>query len=141
MKAQIKILFVLMGVFLMSRAIGAAPAKLRSPAVIINSGSTNTAAYRIVITRSGQTHYQSAHQSRSRKLPSTLARKFFAHLANAMPLDQLPAQTTCLKSASFGSTTTVEWAGQRSADLSCTADARAQALYQDVQEITQASQR
>jgi hypothetical protein len=61
-------------------------------------------------------------------------------LEAAGPMNELPA-VHCIKSVSFGSSTYIEFQGQRSPDLSCPAAANPhlQALQKDAREILQAS--
>jgi len=117
-------------------------------AVIVNSGSTNIAGFRITVARSGQADYiatprRFGPQSREKpepahkKLPRALAEKFFSDLERAQPLSSLP-QPHCMKSASFGSNLRVEFGDEKTPDLSC-GDAGSdalQALIGDVKEIT-----
>ena len=114
-------------------------------AVITNSGSTNTAGYRIVVERTGKATYTEMRRrgarpdestTRTSALPDALVRRFFADLAAAQPLSSLP-KIGCMKSASFGTTLTVEFDGESSPDLSCGGhdDARMKALIQDSSDI------
>jgi len=111
-------------------------------ATIVNSGSTNMPGFRISVERSGiATHTTMARGSqpaknRNAKIPAALLQRFFADLEGARPLSELPAPR-CMKSASFGTTLTVEFAGQSTPDLSCGdgGNAKLQALIQDSGEI------
>ena len=106
-------------------------------AVILNSGSTNFAGYRIVIQRSGGVEYVHGSDRRTASLPASLAERFFADAQRGMPLSRLPV-LACMKSASFGSETYAWWRGQRSPDLSCPGNAAANALMQDIGAIASA---
>ena len=106
----------------------------KGAAVILNTGSTNTLAYRVIVSQSGAASYVVAYQNGSGALPRDLARRFFADLRSAQPLSRL-SPSACMKSASFGSATFVWWRGQRSSDLSCPGNARARALFDDASEI------
>ena len=116
-------------------------------AVIVDSGSTNTAGFRITVERSGQASYtamprranlpaQGQAASKKRKLSKDLVRRFYSDLEAAKPLAELPGGG-CMKSASFGTTLTVETEGQRTPDLSCGDhdNARLKALIADTKEI------
>lgn len=110
-------------------------------AVIVNSGSTNTAGFRIVVERSGkasrsETRRSTQAQPKSIKVPKKLVDRFYADLEAARPLSKLPRQA-CMKSASFGTVLTVELAGDETPDLSCGdhGDSRIRALIQDTSEI------
>ncbi len=107
----------------------------KDTAVIIDSGSTNTAGFRIVVERSGKavcTGRRSA--SETRKVPKELLRRFYVDLEK--PLAELPKHA-CMKSASFGTTLTIEFGGQTSPDLSCGdhGDERLKTLIADMHEI------
>ena len=113
-------------------------------AVIVNSGSTNRAGFRIEVERSGQAEYtsmprrgQAAEQVR-RKVPDALIQRFYADLEAAEPLSALPAEH-CAKSVSFGATTTVELGSERTPDISCpnARNPNTKALMRDVDEIVE----
>jgi hypothetical protein len=108
-------------------------------AVIVQSGSTNSAGFRIVVEKSGKAAYTpmaAKSRPKTQKIARDLARRFYADLGAAGPLTVLP-KPRCMKSASFGTTLTVELAGQTSPDLSCGdgGNARLKALIQDTNEI------
>jgi hypothetical protein len=90
-------------------------------AVIENSGSTNTAGYRIAVRPSGEAAYTTGGNVERGTVSRATAHWLFAKLAAAGPLDAL-AVRHCMKSASFGSSTLLEWQGARSSDLSCGGD-------------------
>lgn len=117
-------------------------------AVIMGSGSTNTAGFRIRVERSGLAEYTSAPRkygaqrgdkpnTKRQQLSRDLADRFYSDLEAAKPISSLPEQR-CMKSASFGSTLVIEFGGQRTPDLSCGdgGNAKLQALIRDVNEIT-----
>ncbi len=109
--------------FLVASAV-ATPQPSASPvppdaAVIVNSGSTNILGYRIVVRPNGAaTVVLDGVPNRDQKLEAATAAAFFKDLAAAMPLGDLVAEG-CMKSASFGSRTTIEYKGQRSPNVSC----------------------
>ncbi|MBV8844131.1 MAG: hypothetical protein JO307_15090 [Bryobacterales bacterium] len=124
----------------------AAIAQSRGEAVIVNSGSTNTAGFRIVIGENGDAQYTvmprrfgppAQSEPVRRKLPEALAQRFFSHLDSAKPLANLPHER-CAKSASFGTSLTIEFGGERTPDLSCPdpQDPHIQTLMRDAEEIT-----
>jgi hypothetical protein len=86
-------------------------------AVIVNSGSTNAPGYRIVVLPGGVATLDNASPKQV-ALPPATARAFFHDLSTATPLRALHVDG-CMKSASFGTTTRIEWRGQSSPDLSC----------------------
>jgi hypothetical protein len=99
------------------------PAYLRVPtapdeALIVNSGSTNRAGYRLRVYANGWTALQQGDIPLRKRVPAALVERFFADLKAAAPLDKLPA-AHCMKSASFGSTTSIGYGGKISPDLSC----------------------
>ncbi len=107
-------------------------------AAIVNSGSTNRPGYRIEVSQSGEADYRATRGGKTShiQIPKELALKFYADLAAAQPLANLPPQH-CAKSASFGTVLTVEAAGQKSPDLNCGdgGDDRLRALIADAREI------
>jgi hypothetical protein len=99
------------------------PAYLRVPkttgeALIVDSGSTNRAGYRLRVDASGWAALQQGDvPSRKRVAPALVAR-FFADLRAAGPLDRLTTMH-CMKSVSFGSSLQIGYRGKLSPDLSC----------------------
>ena len=87
-------------------------------AVIRTSGSTNTAPYEIVVVPSGDATIVQSRSETHVRLASPQTRWLFYRLARAAPLDTFPAGH-CMKSASFGTSTTLDWNGHHSPDLSC----------------------
>jgi len=122
-----------------------AAATARDGAVIVNSGSTNTLGYRIevwsdgsatVVLRNRGANAQGAPKNFTVAAPVTA--KFFADLkaVRAANVNSLP----CMKSASFGTTTRVNWHDWTSPDLDCPADNPVlNALVADVNKIRAAS--
>ncbi len=117
------------------------------PLTIVNSGSTNTAGFRIVVEESGQAEYTAqprrfpAQQSGTpkaitRTIPKSLAKTLYADVDAAKPLSLLPA-ARCAKSASFGTRLTVQAGGDTSPDLSCGdgGDEKMRALIRDVEAV------
>jgi hypothetical protein len=137
----------LAGVAIVAACLIVPPLWAADTAVIVDSGSTNTAGFRITVERSGQASYtamprranlqtQGQATSKKRKLPKDLIRRFYSDLEAAKPLAELPGGG-CMKSVSFGTILTVEMAGQRTPDLSCGDhdNARLKALIEDTHEI------
>ena len=87
-------------------------------ALIVNSGSTNSAGYRLRVYADGTTALQQGDAAIRKHVPLALVERFFADLRAAGPLDALP-RTACMKSASFGSSTQVAYRGKTSPDVSC----------------------
>jgi hypothetical protein len=104
------------------------PSVQYNQATIVNSGSTNTAGFRIAVRRSGAAEYTSVPRGANarneeaeksgREIPKDLAMRLFSDLEAAKPLAGLPAPH-CMKSKSFGSRLTIEFGGETTPDLSC----------------------
>lgn len=107
-------------------------------ALITSTGSTNSRAFRISLTRDGRADVARGNSLETRYVPADLAERFFADLSAAMPLSQLATEQPCFKSASFGNSVSVSYRGDRSPDLTCAAGARAAVLRDDVAQITRA---
>ena len=90
----------------------------KGAAVILNTGSTNTLGYRIVVQPSGAAEYVNGPRRATTFVPRSLATRFFRDLQAAMPLSSRGA-SDCMKSASFGYSSYVWWNGSRSGDLTC----------------------
>ncbi|MEA2664370.1 MAG: hypothetical protein QOI11_1314 [Candidatus Eremiobacteraeota bacterium] len=120
---------------------GAALTSANDPslAVIVNSGSTNTAGYTLRVRDDGWTTLAQAGATQHKRLDKALAARFFADLRAAGPLGALP-RAMCMKSTSFGSVTTVSYRGARSPDLSCPGSSSAEtALGADVNALRDAA--
>jgi hypothetical protein len=87
-------------------------------ALIVNSGSTNSAGYRLRVYADGTTALQQGDAAVRKHVSLALVKRFFADLRAAGALDALP-RGGCMKSASFGSSTTVAYRGKLSPDVSC----------------------
>ncbi len=94
---------------------------------IVNSGSTNTAGYTIVIHPNLAADVTVAGTTEAKAVAAPQGRWLFAKVRAAMPLDELPGGR-CMKSVSFGSSTTLTYAGQQTPDLSCGGDATTREL-------------
>ena len=118
-------------------------------ATIVDSGSTNTVGFRIVVQRSGKAEWittsrrygsQAGEGSKTKQqqLSHALIDRLFSDLNAVRPLSSIPKQG-CMKSASFGTTRAIEFDGQRTPDLTCGGggNAKVQALIQDVNEIVE----
>jgi hypothetical protein len=116
-------------------------------ATVIDSGSTNASGFRIVVQRSGKAACTTTPRRNARaagdnskpkqqQLSQALVDRLFSDLSAAKPLSALPAQH-CMKSASFGTSRTIEFGGQRTPDLNCGdgGNSKLRALIQDVNEI------
>lgn len=111
----------------------------RDSATIRNSGSTNTAGFTITVwsDATGSASVQGA-TPKPFGVPNDLSARFFADLLAAHS-DAAPA-THCMKSASFGTSTIVQWHGWSSPDLQCPPfSASLGALARDVNAIEAAA--
>jgi hypothetical protein len=115
-------------------ATGSVPA---DAAVIVNSGSTNTMPWRIVVRpdRSVAVSVGSAAPS-TKQLTAATTATFFKDLGATGSFSSLHAEP-CMKSASFGTTTHITYKGSTSPDLSCTFSDVAGKLSKDVAAIRQ----
>lgn len=111
----------------------------RDGAVIVNSGSTNTAPYSITVwsDATAKTSVRGGMPA-TRTIPPALSNRFFGDLRAARANGSPPAH--CMKSASFGTTTIVTWHGWHSPDLQCPPySASVGALAADVRSIEAAA--
>jgi len=100
-------------------AAGVTPlAAAATDAVIRNSGSTNAAGYTIVLHPDGTAELRQNEATVAKTVAKTQAARLFDALRAMGRLDALPIGH-CMRSASFGSTTTVTYAGHTSGDLGC----------------------
>jgi hypothetical protein len=122
-------------------------------ALIVDSGSTNRAGYRLRVSADGTTALQQGPLRQAQDRLSTgsgqaspwkkhvsaaLVNRFFADLKAAGPLDRLAA-ARCMKSTSFGSTTQVGYLGKMSPDLTCPGTAAMRTLEVDAQALADAA--
>lgn len=94
---------------------------------ISNSGSTNAAGYSIVVHPDRTADVIVGDRSETQTIGAAQARWLFAKVRAAMPFDAM-ASSRCMKSMSFGSSTTISFMGQRTPDLSCPGDATTREL-------------
>ncbi len=92
-------------------------------ATIVNSGSTNFPGYRIALEPSGVAYVTNARDDTRtvQQVDPKLAKRFFDAAAAVGPMSAVTVMH-CMKSASFGSTTTVTMNGATSPDISCGGD-------------------
>ena len=121
--------------------------------VIVNSGSTNAPGFSIVVTRDANATWHAGATSPTRSQPSaldciavdgttlepTLTLTLFDDLAAAGPLGSLSFDG-CLKSVSFGTTTSLSYDGATVPDVECGSsnDAHAANLTRDVNAMEKA---
>ncbi|MEH2179626.1 hypothetical protein [Nostoc sp.] len=107
----------------------------KQPAIIINSGSTNTCKYRIRLLPSGKATYTVCDKTGEGQVKLEIATKFFNDILAAKPLSKL-SYKPCVKSVSFGTLAQVSYQGQKSQDISCPSnDSRVTNLYNDTKSI------
>ncbi len=138
---EVLLLAALAGTPAPSAAPAATPEPLLSPAdtaVIMRSASTNRPGFKIAVPRTGQATIATNEAQAALTLRPALAEQLYADLARTSDLESLPVEA-CMKSASFGTTTTIAYAGKTSPDLQCASDAIGRALNADADAITQAA--
>jgi hypothetical protein len=116
------------------------------PVVIINSGSTNTPGFTIVVGFKGDVaitiNPRGPNQQRANarqkhgQIPPVLAQRFYSDLEAARPFSALP-RPWCMKSVSFGTRLTISFQGDETPDLKCGDDhnAKLSALNRDAKQI------
>jgi hypothetical protein len=121
-------------------AVGVAAAQTRDGAVIRNSGSTNFSGYIVKVWSDGSTWAVHANRSGSPldapvkgRIPANLAQRFLQEVKQAEH-NRIVSQS-CMKSASFGTSTIVVYHGWTSPDLECPGDGFAVALAADAHKI------
>jgi len=102
--------------------------------VIVNSGSTNTPGYRIAIHPDASVDVRSNGTTVRKALDPALAAELRAKIASDGPLSAL-VSGHCMRSASFGSFTTLSYGGQTTGDLGCGASPMGADLGATVREI------
>ncbi len=119
--------------------------------VLVNSGSTNTPGFKLVVQRDGGAGYTAMPRAHSqpegqhavapmkRKLPPALVQRLFSDLEAARPFSDLP-RPRCMKSVSFGTRLTIQFNGDETPDLNCGAgqSAKLGALIEDAKQIVAA---
>ena len=96
----------------------ASASAIRDGGIIRNSGSTNTAAYEIKLWSDGSAMLiEQGRQQRYFRVTPETSERFFRDVAAARAEPGVPR--ACMKSASFGTRTTVLWHGYLSVDLQC----------------------
>lgn len=130
----------LIGLALIASIAGTNAASRPDGAVIRNTGSTNFSGYTIKVWSDGRA--SSVHSNReggaldqpaSGTLPQSLVLQFFNDLRTAR--HARPVGETCMKSASFGTTTVAHYHGWTSPDLECGGDGHVIALGSDAKKI------
>jgi len=125
----------------------ASPSETAS-AVVVNSGSTNMAGFKIEVQTDGAAEYTPMPRAHpqpegrqvvtpmKRKLTPALAHRFYSDLEAARPFSELP-RPRCMKSVSFGTRLTVQFHGDETPDLNCGAgqNAKLAALIEDAKQI------
>lgn len=116
-------------------------------AAITDSGSTNAAGFTIKVSPLGEAVFtpkprragqlpEAELKPRTLRIPAALVKRFFAALDAETPLSNVPTGR-CMKSASFGTTRTIEYHDQKTPDLSCGdhGDAKLRALIESMSDI------
>ena len=125
-------------------AAGPIPVLKSTDALIENTGSTNTTGYKIFLSPDGHVAFATTEGGfptgrgagyEYATLLKAQTKKLFLDLSAAMPLTSLPARHG-MRSASFGTRTTITYKGQQSPDLTFASDPRTVALKADIDAIT-----
>ena len=110
----------------------------------MDSGSTNSYAYTIEVWSDGKASITLQERGGAAlgtpkpfTVPLATAARFFSDLAAARKGNLTAAP--CMKSASFGTTTRVNWQGWVSPDVSCPSGELGEALVRDVDAVRQAA--
>lgn len=118
----------------------------RDGAIIHSTGSTNFPGYTIKVWSDGSAWAVRSNKSgeqigqpSTQSVPKDLAQKLLAD-AKAAKLSGHVSGQACMKSASFGSTTVVQYHGWTSPDLECPGDGFVIALGSDAKKIAAALQ-
>ncbi|CAF0857110.1 unnamed protein product [Adineta steineri] len=107
----------------------------KPPVTIVNSGSTNTPGYTIIIQNDGNTHYyiapsraqiansdgtcqQPTWTNGTAQLSSSTRKSLYCQIKHCEPFNKLPVES-CGKSVSFGFTLKLTYNGETTPDLSC----------------------
>ena len=113
-------------------------------AVIENTGSTNTFGYTVTVSLTGNSYHVASVSNNGNIRNSETGnhenlrlevKRFFSDLDAAMPLTSLPTRHG-MRSASFGTRTTITYKGQMSPDLTFASDPRTTALKADIAAMT-----
>lgn len=123
--------------------VGTTGSKPLDLAVIVNSGSTNAAGFKIEVWSDGSasitmTSRGGTTSSAAKSFTAPSYKQFFADLEAARKGNAVTVP--CMKSASFGTSTHITWQDWTSPDLDCPPkDALGEALVRDVQMIRDAA--
>ena len=133
------------GLLLAALPAGAKPkAATTQTATIENTGSTNTFGYTVTVSLTGNSYHVASvsnngniHNSETGNHENLRleVKRFFSDLDAAMPLSSLPVRHG-MRSASFGTRTTITYKGQKSPDLTFASDPRTTALEADIAAMT-----
>ena len=105
-------------------------------AVIRNSGSTNSAGYTLVVRPDSTAEIMQNGTTSTAAVAEPQVKWLFAKLHEAQVPGALP-ERGCMKSASFGSSTTIAYEGVTTPDLTCGVTPLARELSRTVAVITQ----
>lgn len=128
---------------LVALATSFALASRRDGVVIRNTGSTNFSGYTIKLWSDGTASVvrsnragEALEQPKTGDVPLDLARKFFSDLKAAKETGNVIGRS-CMKSASFGTSTVVQYHGWTSPDLECPGDGSVVSLASEAHQIAQ----
>ncbi|MBD5654619.1 MAG: hypothetical protein IAI50_05495 [Candidatus Eremiobacteraeota bacterium] len=122
---------------LVRRGVDTAPRIAAGDITIRNSGSTNFAGYTVVVHPDGAADVTINGVTTPQNLAATETKALFDKVTAAAPLDAMPAGG-CMKSASFGTSTTVSYGSTTSTDISCGGNPAMHELAQTVSAVVSA---
>jgi hypothetical protein len=114
-------------------------------AVITNSGSTNAPGSTITINKDGSGTLAFQKRGESRRFTQYVNKTLPPNTLESSQLEKILTQIKdvetipkreCIKSISFGSTTTITYQGKTSSDISCLTDEDAK-IFQDLKSLVQ----
>jgi hypothetical protein len=112
-----------------------ASARQLDGATIVNSGSTNSAGFRLDVRSDGSATFTvDGRTPESRTVLPVSVALFIKNLKASLPLSPGKSEG-CVKSASFGTSTFVIYHGHRSGDISCGTSLKERTLMSDVNRI------
>jgi len=103
----------------------------RDDAVIRNSGATNLAPYTIVVHPDATADVYIGGSTRKESIGTPQMKWLFLKLREAMPLGRI-AVGRCMKSASFGTSTTILYQGESTPDRCCGGGTETQELMRTI---------
>jgi hypothetical protein len=107
------------------------------PVTAAVSSSTNVHGYAILLQQNAKARLTQDGYVQTTTIPTADAAQFFKDLDAYSPIKDIATVNNCLKSASYGTTMTLTYAGSTSGDVSCppSSTSPAEVLYGDEQQV------